>query len=204
MSQVMFKLTFVPRFFRQFFYKVFNRIMLWSADVNFGHNLRIYNRFYLKKYHGANFLIGDNFLLCSGESINPISRNAKGCIFLNTNSTLIVGNNVGMSSPCIWCDKSITIGNNVKIGALVTILDTDCHSLNYLDRRIESKANGLSNSKPVVIEDDVLIGAQSIVLKGVHIGARSIIGAGSVVTKDIPDDCIAVGNPCKVIRKING
>ena len=56
---------------------------------------------------------------------------------------------------------------------------------------------------PIFIEDDVWIGAHSIILKGVTIGARSIIGAGSVVTKSIPADCVAAGNPCKVIRKLN-
>ena len=57
--------------------------------------------------------------------------------------------------------------------------------------------------KEIVIEDDVLIGMNSIILKGVHIGARSVIGAGSVVTKDIPADCIAAGNPAHVIKMIN-
>lgn len=63
--------------------------------------------------------------------------------------------------------------------------------------------NGDKNTKtmPVVIEDGVLIGAQSIVLKGSHIGARTVIGAGSVVCGNIPSDCIAAGNPCKFIRK---
>ena len=54
-----------------------------------------------------------------------------------------------------------------------------------------------------MIEDDVLIGARCIILKGVHIGARSVIGAGSVVAKDIPSDCIAAGNPCKVIKRLD-
>ena len=53
---------------------------------------------------------------------------------------------------------------------------------------------------PIVIEDDVWMGAHCIVLKGVRIGARSVIGAGSVVTKDIPSDSIAVGNPARVVR----
>lgn len=77
---------------------------------------------------------------------------------------LTIGNNVGMSSPTIWCDEKIVIGNDVRIGALVTILDTDCHSLNYVDRM-----NGDKNTKtmPVVIEDGVLIGAQSLCLKEV-------------------------------------
>lgn len=55
-------------------------------------------------------------------------------------------------------------------------------------------------SKTIVIEDDVLIGARSVILKGVTIGARSVIGAGSVVVNDIPQDCIAAGNPCNVIK----
>lgn len=57
-------------------------------------------------------------------------------------------------------------------------------------------------SAPIVIEDDVLIGTRCIILKGVTIGARSIIAAGSVVTKSIPADCIAGGNPAKVIRRM--
>ena len=58
-------------------------------------------------------------------------------------------------------------------------------------------------SAPITIEDDVWIGAQCVILKGVTIGARSIIGAGSVVTKSISPDCIAAGNPCKIIKKLN-
>lgn len=61
-----------------------------------------------------------------------------------------------------------------------------------------------AKASSISIEDDVLIGTCSIILKGVTIGARSIIAAGSVVTKSIPADCIAGGNPCKVIRYING
>lgn len=57
-----------------------------------------------------------------------------------------------------------------------------------------------AKSKPIVIEDDVMIGTRCIILKGVTIGARSVIGSGSVVTKSIPADSIAAGNPCRVIR----
>jgi maltose O-acetyltransferase len=56
--------------------------------------------------------------------------------------------------------------------------------------------------KPITIGDDVWIGGSSVICPGVTIGSRSIIGAGSVVTKDIPEDVIAAGNPCKVIRKL--
>ena len=116
---------------------------------------------------------------------------------------MTIGNNVGVSSSCIWCSKSVTIGNNVKIGSGCIILDTDSHSLDFMDRRESRLDHTNTNRQPIVIEDDVLIGTHSIILKGVTIGARSIIGAGSVVTKDIPSDCIAAGNPCRVIKRIN-
>lgn len=79
-------------------------------------------------------------------------------------------------------------------------MDTDAHSLNYVDRRDGDVDMSNRVDRPIVIEDDVLIGAYTIVLKGVTIGARSVIGAGSVVTKDIPADCVAAGNPAKVIK----
>ena len=193
------KITFIPRFVRQIFYQPFNRLMFLSAGANIGRNFKVKNRFYLKLYNNASLTIGDNFIIFSGEAINPITRNVRGCIFVNGGANLSIGNNVGMSSPTIWCDENIVIGNDVRIGALVTIKDTDCHSLKYEDRMNGDKK---TKTKPVVIEEGVLIGAQSIVLKGSHIGAHSIIGAGSVVCGDIPANCIAAGNPCKVIKKL--
>lgn len=200
MSQIIFKLTFLPRFIRQYFYTYFNRIMLWSAGVKYGKNLLIHNRFYLKLYKNGKISIGDNFVAWSGENINPIGRNLRCSIFVNKNASLTIGNDVGMSSSCIRVDKSICIGDHVKIGANSIISDTDSHSLNYEIRRniISDREN--TKSKGIIIDEDVLIGTSCIILKGVHIGARSIIGAGSVVSKDIPEDCIAAGNPCKVIK----
>lgn len=114
-----------------------------------------------------------------------------------------IGDHVGMSSVSLRCHKRITIGNYVQIGADTIIMDSDAHSLNYKDRKVGTIDMQHKIDKPIVIEDDVLIGARCIILKGVTIGARSIIGSGSVVTKSIPADCIAAGNPCKVIRYIN-
>ena len=96
----------------------------------------------------------------------------------------------------------IKIGNNVKIGGGTTLIDTDAHSLSFKDRRNEISDVKNRIDKEIIIEDDVLIGANVIILKGVHIGARSIIGAGSVVTKDVPEDCIVAGNPAKVIKQL--
>lgn len=148
----------------------------------------------------------------SGESFNPLCRNIKGCMYtVYPHSIITIGNDTGMSSACLWANTSITIGNYVKIGGDCIIMDTDAHSLDYMVRRLREKnadgfgMDGLSAATaPIVIEDDVLIGTRCIILKGVTIGARSIIGSGSVVVKSIPADCIAAGNPCKIIRYING
>jgi acetyltransferase-like isoleucine patch superfamily enzyme len=88
-------------------------------------------------------------------------------------------------------------------------MDTDAHNLDYRVRASNEmigkyyKDSLTAASAPITIEDDVLVGTRCIILKGVTIGARSIIGSGSVVTKSIPSDCIAAGNPCRVIRMIN-
>ncbi len=123
----------------------------------------------------------------------------KGAVYVESGASLKIGDNVGMSSTRLWVHDSVTIGNHVKIGACVLITDTDAHPMNYMARRTTNEG---TKSAPIVIEDDVWIGAHSIILKGVTIGARSVIGAGSVVTKSIPADCVAAGNPCRVIRRI--
>ena len=131
--------------------------------------------------------------------MNPIACNLQGAIYLENGASLKIGNNVGMSSTRMWIHDSVTKGDNVKIGACVLITDTDAHPLDYLARRTSNEG---TKSSPIEIEDDVWLGAHSIILKGVTIGARSIIGAGSVVTKSIPADCVAAGNPCRVIKNL--
>ena len=131
--------------------------------------------------------------------MNPIASNLQADVYVEPGATLTIGNNVGMSSTRLWIHESARIGNNVKIGGCVLITDTDAHPMDYMARR---SSNEGTKSAPVVIEDDVWVGAHCIILKGVTIGARSIIGAGSVVTKSIPADCVAAGNPCRVIKNL--
>jgi len=84
----------------------------------------------------------------------------------------------------------------------VRTYDHDFHSLDYLERRSLSDVKNAA-SKPIVIGDDVFIGANSIILKGVKIGDRSIVGAGSVVAnKEIPPDSLVMGNPAKTRRRV--
>lgn len=114
-------------------------------------------------------------------------------------SQIIIGDNVGISGCTLSAATSIIIGNNVLIGSGCVICDTDAHPIHPDERNDHTK----TKSKPIYIEDDVFIGARSIVLKGVTIGRGSVIGAGSVVTHDIPPMCIYAGNPAKFIKQIN-
>ena len=187
---------------RNYICKYLNCLVLYFLGVRYGKNCTIHGHLGLKLSPYSTVEIGDNFYLSSGYHINPLARNLQGHICLNKGSKLIIGDNVGMSSPVIWAHKSIKIGNNVMLGANVTIMDSDAHSMNYLHRRNLSVDKLHKVDAEVVIEDDVFIGMNTIILKGVTIGARSVIGAGSVVVKSIPADCIAAGNPVKVIKRL--
>lgn len=107
-------------------------------------------------------------------------------VVINNNAALIADN------------ASITILEDSILGMHVSIMTSDGHRLEA-DRRHEADRTCL----PVHIGKQVFIGDQVVVLKGVHIGDRTIIGAGSVVTKDIPDNVVAAGNPCRIIRSLS-
>jgi acetyltransferase-like isoleucine patch superfamily enzyme len=112
---------------------------------------------------------------------------------------LTIGDDSGMSGVSIYCTRDIEIGRHVKIGANVCIWDTDFHSTDAAERRVDDPAQ--VPSKPIKIGDDVFIGANSLILKGVTLGDRVVVGAGSVVTRNIPADEIWAGNPARLIRK---
>lgn len=144
--------------------------------------------------------IGNQVRINSCRDSNPIGGDTKTIFFVKANGKLTIGNNTGISNSSIFCESSISIGNNVFIGNNCKIYDSDFHSLDYDDRISGTDENRMI--KPIIIEDGAFIGAHSIILKGVRVGSKSIIGAGSVVTKDIPNGEIWAGNPARFIRKI--
>jgi maltose O-acetyltransferase len=110
-------------------------------------------------------------------------------------TNITMGDHVFLNFNCTILDvAAVTIGSRTLLGPGVQIY-TATHPLDY-----EERASGLESAKPIVIGEDVWIGGGAILCPGVTIGARAVIGAGSVVTKDVPADTLAAGNPCRVIR----
>ena len=110
----------------------------------------------------------------------------------------LLRNNSGATGALIVAATKIKIGNNVLIGAYCTIFDNDFHSSDPNKRLSDDYG-----TSPVLIEDNVFLGFNCLILKGVTIGENSVIGANSVVINNIPKNAIAIGNPCKVIIKKN-
>ncbi|OBX06088.1 galactoside O-acetyltransferase [Gallibacterium salpingitidis] len=117
--------------------------------------------------------------------------------FCDYGSHIDVGDNFFANCNCTILDNGkVTIGNNVMFAPNVSLY-TVGHPLDP-----ELRQQGFEHTKPIVIEDNVWIGGNSVILGGVTIGKNAVIGAGSVVTKNIPANSLAVGNPCRVLRQI--
>ena len=120
---------------------------------------------------------------------------------------IFIGDKVIINMNCTFVDNNrIDIGNNVLIAPNVQIY-TATHSVRLDERMVQDWSEGeeicRTYALPVKIEDGVWIGGGTIILPGVTIGRNSVIGAGSVVTRSIPENSVAVGNPCRVIKQID-
>ena len=169
-------------------------------------NLNVKARLLTKKYSNLDY---DNF-----EEKEAILKELFGSIgnnvqideyfFCDFGKNIYIGNDVIINSGCTFIDnKEIHIGNKVLIAPNVQIY-TAYHPL-LPEERLKEKKEGstcyfTTCADPVMIKDGVWIGGGTIVLPGVTIGENSVIGAGSVVNRSIPDNCVAVGNPCHVIK----
>jgi len=132
-----------------------------------------------------------NFIAACGKNIN-IEHGAK------VDSDLTIGNNSGIGIDCVTVN--MRIGNDAMMGPECVFLPHN-HRFDRLD--IPMCQQGFIEAEPIVIGDDVWIGTRVIVLPGVKIGSHSIIGAGAVVTKDVPPYAIVAGVPAKIIKMRN-
>lgn len=169
--------------------------------VDYCEDIKFYGKPRLQFGKNCQIHIGQSFICRSGQ-FTTLDNGAYSSILLFDNARLTIGDFSGMTNTIIVSKHSITIGNYVNIGNGTILLDSDLHSLNWQIRSDRSIDSSHSSNKPIVIGDNVFIGMRSMILKGVTIGDKSIVAAGSVVTCDIPSGEIWGGNPAKMIKKI--
>ena len=146
-------------------------------------------------------VLGNGVKINSSRASNPIGGDTRTQFAVNRGAELRIGDHTGISNATIVAHNSVIVGKHVKIGGSVKIYDTDFHSLDAAERANSKTDQG--RTRQIVLKDHCFIGGHSIILKGVTIGKASIIGAGSVVTRDVPDYEIWGGNPAKFIKKID-
>lgn len=169
---------------------VLNRAKMSLTGIQYGRNVRFGGNAMFHRSPGTVIKIGDNVTFNSSSRFNHRGLNHKCILQTSQNGCINIGNNCGFSAVSIVSSIKVDIGNNVMCGANVIIGDRNDHEDRYPE----------FPPAPVVIKDNVWVGMNCVIMKGVTIGENSIIGANSVVTKDIPANCIAAGSPCRVIK----
>lgn len=176
---------------------------LRAAGVEMGENVQIQGWPIVSLAEDSRIRIGARCVLCSDSQINALGINHPVVLrTMRPGAEIVIGEDTGMSGGSICAAGSIRIGAGCLIGANVTLADSDFHAIRPANRRYNRNPDEIAVA-PIVIEDNVFIGADAFVLKGVTIGKNSVIGAGAVVTRDIPPNAIAAGNPAKVIKLIS-
>lgn len=177
--------------------------------VSLGAKCTFVGKTFFKRAPGSKICIGKSSRFLSDFTANSLGVN-RPCMIsaLGYESTVIIGEKSGFSGTVVTANRSVKIGNRVFCGANTTMTDSDAHSLDFRDRVPEDfvpkdehweEPVGVA---PVVIEDDVFLGLNVVVLKGVTIGRGTVVGAGSVVTNNLPAFSIAAGKPAKVVGSL--
>ncbi len=172
------------------------QMYLKSKGVTVGTNVIIKGKPIILRLTGA-IRLGNNVTLLSNSRRYHVSIYAPTRLMTDEkeNAIIEIGDNTRINGASIHATEKISIGKNCLIAANVTIIDSDGHGLSPVQRNLINPV-----SQPVIIEDNVWIGINSIILKGVKIGRNSVIGAGSIVTKNVPSNCVAAGNPACVVK----
>jgi maltose O-acetyltransferase len=134
-----------------------------------------------------------------GANVNAWAHEERNVILtFGRDVTIAVGSNVRLNGVGLMAKRGITIGNNCILGSTL-LVDTDFHSLRR-DRATNPHAP--VQSAPINVQDNVWLAGQTVVLKGVTIGANSVVGFRAVVTRDVPPDVVVAGNPARVVRHL--
>jgi acetyltransferase-like isoleucine patch superfamily enzyme len=178
----------------------FGRALLWCNRVEWHSSVRLRGWVYLEN-HGT-LRIGPRVTISSGPAANPVGSCQRTTIIVARDGFVDIGEDTGLSNTEIYCWQRIVIGRRVLVGGGCKIYDSDFHPLDP-GKRIPDERAAIVN-RPVIIGNDVFLGGGTLILKGVTIGDRSIVGAGSVVSRDVPPDEIWAGNPASFIRRRPG
>jgi acetyltransferase-like isoleucine patch superfamily enzyme len=171
--------------------------LMWGVQL--GPSCEFYGRIHFRRYPGSIIMVGNNCRFRSTYRSNMIGINRPcGLSTHSKNAEIRMGNNCGLSGVIIGAAKSIVIGNHVLCGANVTITDFDWHNVNPLER----DRGGFEQAEPVRIGDNVWLGLNTLVLKGVEIGSNTMVGANSLVQSSLPENVIAAGIPARVLRSL--
>ena len=183
----------------RFYSTIIGKLALSLRKIKYGEKIELYGKTYFFRAPNSKISLGNHVTFVSDRTFNKIGLMRRSIVStLKENAQILIGDNSGFSGVSIGAAKSIKIGSNVMVGANCLITDTNWHNISPL---LRNKSD--SNPGEIVIEDNVFIGYGCIILKNVHIGNNSVIGAGSVVTNNIPDNVIAAGNPCRVIKTLS-
>lgn len=168
----------------------FMKFYLTFMNVKFGKGLSCRGMFCVNRFPKSIIEIGNNCKFNSSSLFNFRGLN-HGCIIQTgcPNAKILIKDNCGFSGVSIVSDKEVYIGEGTTIGANAIIGDRDDHSDIYL-----------SDSKPINIGKNVWIGMNATIMKGVTIGDNAIVGAGAIVTKNVPANAIVAGVPAKIIK----
>lgn len=173
------------------------RLYLKVTGVKIGKNPHLYGAPVIFRHRNSTIKIGDNFENRNWRFSNPLGVDHPTILTTwNNNAKIIIGHNVGITGGAICAAKSIKIGNNCLIGANCTIVDTDFHPIRAKKRRYKQN----NSAKEVVIEENVFVGMNTNILKGVRIGKNSVIGAGSIIRKDVPANSIYSNKKITILK----
>lgn len=182
-------------------YRLVNTPKLLMCGVKVGKHVHFRGKVFFKNVRGGkgSIQIGDNVNINSSLDSDPIGGDTRTILYTRNNGRIVIEEGVGISNATLVSDESITIGAYSNLGGGVKVYDTDFHSL---DSHVRLNGDADIKSMPIVIGKRVFVGGHSIILKGVTIGDDSVIGAGSVVAKNVPAGEIWAGNPARFIRKV--
>jgi acetyltransferase-like isoleucine patch superfamily enzyme len=174
-------------------------LKLQSKKVAFHSDILFKGYPILQLEKGTKLSIGKNVSLTSRNRGYHLNLQSPMKLMLDKKGAeIIIGDNTRIVGTCIHAQESIQIGKNCLIAGNCQIVDSSGHELSF--DNVKNRIKTLGKTRPIVIEDNVWIGANTFVLPGVTIGEGSVIGAGSIVVSNIPPYSIARGNPAVVIK----